>query len=44
MSDINDFKDLRILQKGIAITEKCYFFTKLFPKDELYGRVQQIKR
>jgi hypothetical protein len=22
----------------------CYFLTKLFPKDELYGMVQQIRR
>lgn len=44
MSDINDFKDLRIWQQGIAIAEKCYFLTKLFPKDELYGMVQQIRR
>ncbi len=26
------------------IAEKCYFLTKLFPKDELYGMVQQIRR
>ncbi|MGB7441424.1 MAG: four helix bundle protein [Coleofasciculaceae cyanobacterium] len=44
MSDINDFKDLRIWQQGITIAEKCYFLTKLFPKDELYGMVQQIRR
>ena len=44
MSDINDFKDLRIWQKGMDIAEKCYFLTKVFPKDELYGMVQQIRR
>jgi four helix bundle protein len=44
MSDINDFKDLRIWQKGMDIAEKCYLLTKLFPKDELYGMVQQIRR
>ena len=44
MSDINDFKDLKIWQKGIEIAEKCYFLTKFFPKDELYGMVQQIRR
>ncbi|WP_256973481.1 four helix bundle protein [Nostoc sp. T09] len=26
------------------IAEKCYFLTKVFPKDELYGMVQQIRR
>ncbi|MBD2512063.1 four helix bundle protein [Nostoc muscorum FACHB-395] len=44
MSEINDFKDLKIWQKGIDIAEKCYFLTKLFPKEELYGMVQQIRR
>jgi len=44
MSAIHDFKDLKILQKGMEIAEKCYFLTKLFPKDELYGMVQQIRR
>ncbi len=44
MSEINSFKDLKIWQKGINIAEKCYFLTKLFPKDELYGIVQQIRR
>jgi four helix bundle protein len=44
MSDINDFKDLRIWQKGMDIAEKCYFLTRLFPRDELYSMVQQIRR
>ncbi|MGB3692219.1 MAG: four helix bundle protein [Spirulinaceae cyanobacterium] len=44
MSGINNFKDLRIWQKGMDIAEKCYFLTKLFPQDELYGMVQQIRR
>ncbi|MBV6627767.1 MAG: four helix bundle protein [Rivularia sp. (in: Bacteria)] len=44
MSEINDFKDLKIWQKGMDIAEKCYFLTKQFPRDELYGMVQQIRR
>jgi four helix bundle protein len=44
MSDVNDFKDLKIWQKGMDIAEKCYLLTKIFPKDELYGMVQQIRR
>ncbi|WP_293139668.1 four helix bundle protein [Okeania sp. SIO3I5] len=44
MSEINSFKDLKIWQKGMDIAEKSYFLTKLFPKDELYGMVQQIRR
>lgn len=51
MSEVNDFKDLIIQsathpvrQKGMDIAKKCYFLTKQFPKDELYGMVQQIRR
>jgi len=44
MSYINNFKDLIIWQKGMDIAEKCYLLTKFFPKDELYGMVQQIRR
>ncbi|MHC0068355.1 four helix bundle protein [Nostoc sp. UIC 10890] len=44
MPEINDFKDLKIWQKGMDIAEKCYFLTQLFPKEELYGMVSQIRR
>lgn len=44
MAEINDFKDLKIWQKGMDIAEKCYFLTKSFPKDELYGMIQQIRK
>ena len=44
MAEITDFKELRIWQKGMEIAKECYFLTKKFPKDELYGMVQQITR
>jgi len=44
MSEIKDYKDLIIWQKGIDIAEKCYFLTKKYPKDELYGMTSQIRR
>ena len=44
MSEIKDFKDLIIWQKGMDIAEKCYFLTKKFPKEELYGMVLQIRK
>ncbi len=28
MSEIKDFKDLKVWQKGIIIVEKCYYLTK----------------
>jgi hypothetical protein len=42
MSEIKDFKDLIIWQKGMDIAEKCYYLTKSFPKEELYAMVQQV--
>ena len=44
MSDIKDFKDLKIWEKGMLIAEKCYSITKQFPKEETYGMTQQIRR
>ena len=44
MSEIKDYKDLKIWQRGIDIAEKCYYLTKSYPQDELYGMTQQIRR
>ncbi len=44
MSEIKDFKDLKIWEKGMMIAEMCYSLTKIFPKEELYGMSQQIRR
>jgi hypothetical protein len=44
MSEIKDYQDLIIWQKAIEIAEKCYYLTKKYPQDELYGLVQQIRR
>ena len=44
MSEIKDFQDLIIWQKGMEIAEKCYYLTKSFPKEELYSMVQQIRK
>ena len=34
-TEISDFKDLIIWQKGMDIAKNCYFLIQLFPKDEL---------
>ena len=44
MSEIKDYKDLLIWQKGIEIAKQSYLLTKQYPKEELYGMVQQIRR
>lgn len=41
---VNDYKDLRVWQKGIDVAEKCYKLTKTFPKEELYALTNQIRR
>lgn len=44
MSEVKDYKDLLIWQKGMDIAEKCYYLTKNYPKDEMYGMIPQIRR
>ncbi|MDJ1174362.1 four helix bundle protein [Roseofilum capinflatum] len=44
MSEIKDFKDLMIWQKGMDIAEKCYYLTQNFPREERYVMVDQIRR
>lgn len=41
---IQSFKDLEIWQRGIGLTELIYDATKLFPKEELYSLVAQLRR
>jgi len=41
---INDFKDMRIWQKGIEVVKDIYAVTKKFPNDELYGLTSQMRR
>lgn len=41
---VKDYKDLRVWQKGIEITDKIYSITELFPKSELFGLAAQMRR
>ena len=41
---IQNFKDLRIWQKGITVVKEIYQLTKEFPKDEMYGLTSQLRR
>ena len=41
---IRSFRDLEIWQRGIVLTEAVYESTKVFPKEELYGLVAQLRR
>jgi four helix bundle protein len=47
MSDdksIRSYRDLDVWQVSIALAELCYFETKQFPRDELFGMTTQIRR
>jgi four helix bundle protein len=41
---VKDYKDLKVWQKGIEVVDKIYSVTHSFPKDELYGLVNQMRR
>lgn len=44
MSKINSFKDLIVWQKGVDLSAKVYKVTEKFPKSELFGLTNQIRR
>ncbi len=41
---MQNFRDLKVWQKAHALTLQIYKITKAFPKSELYGLVNQIRR
>jgi four helix bundle protein len=43
-SKIDSYRDLRVWQEGIAITELCYRLTREFPREEMFGLTSQIRR
>ena len=43
-SRIRSYRDLRVWQEGMSLAVSCYGFTKLLPKDELFGMTSQIRR
>ena len=42
--DIRSFRDLNIWQKGIDLVKDIYKETQNFPKQEIYGLTNQIRR
>lgn len=44
MSDIKTHKDLIVYTKSIDFVTEVYQITKAFPKEELYGLVNQMRR
>ena len=41
---MHKFEDLKIWQKAMDITEKCYKASESFPKEERYGLTSQLRR
>ncbi|RQV97364.1 four helix bundle protein [bacterium] len=41
---LENFKDLRIWQKGIEIVKETYCLTETFPQKEQYGLISQMRR
>jgi four helix bundle protein len=39
-----NYRDLLVWQKAIDLTLKTYSLTKAFPKEEMYGLTQQMRR
>lgn len=44
MRKIENFRDLDIWRKAIAIVKKIYFIVERFPKNEVYGLRAQMQR
>jgi four helix bundle protein len=41
---MHSFKELKVWQKAIMLNTSIYEVTKLFPKEELYGLTNQMRR
>ncbi len=44
MTEIRSYRDLIAWQAAMALAKRVYGATKLFPKSELYGLCQQLRR
>lgn len=44
MEKIKSYRDLETWQKAIELVEEVYKETRLFPKEEIYGLVSQMRR
>ena len=41
---MNSYRELKVWQLGMDVTEQVYQFTREFPKHEMYGLVSQLQR
>lgn len=41
---VNTFRDLVVWQKAMGLVTEVYNVTKVFPKEEIYGLISQMRR
>ncbi|RJQ14300.1 MAG: four helix bundle protein, partial [Nitrospiraceae bacterium] len=41
---MKNYRELIVWQKSMALVTEVYSITRLFPKEELYGLISQIRR
>lgn len=41
---MRNYRDLIVWQKSMALVTEVYSITRLFPKEELYGLISQVRR
>jgi four helix bundle protein len=41
---VRSYQELKVWQAGMALAERCYFDTKPFPREEVFGLTSQIRR
>ena len=44
MNEIKNYRDLTVWQKAMELVEMIYRLTSAFPKEELYGLTNQLRR
>ncbi len=42
--NMHNFENLRVYQRGLDITDDIYTLTSKFPKDEVFGLTNQLRR
>ncbi len=41
---LQSYRELRVWQEAMALAESCYELTRRFPKEELFGLTNQLRR
>lgn len=44
MGHVRSYRDLLVWQKGMQLVTSVYLAAKLFPRDEIYGLMSQLRR